>query len=218
MYWIRNCQNHFSLFDGKNGGCYQCNLGFVVSKDRRSCIDLKPYLEGIDSKESRDLLSCRIFKNERPGDCEPKETDWWTGTDPDFGEFGVNDNSYSSSTLNGIRIDYDCQAPPLPVDNADGDGGLEGGDGGGGGLGGGIDDLRARTLAKQALESGHWECGECLKDAVAQTNNMKCTAKRKTLSFNFKPKVNYTNVDQSVIEVLHYDDSFNCTTKDTKKP
>jgi hypothetical protein len=174
-------------------------------------------LEGIDSKESRDLLSCRIFKNERPGDCESNESDLaaWRRDE----EFGVSDNSYSSSenAKRGIRSDEPCQATPLPVDNSDGEGGgLEGGEGGG--LEGGIDDLRARTLAEQALESGHWECGECLKDAVAQTDNMKCTSKRKTLSFNFKPTVNYTNVDQSSIKVLHYDDSFNCTTKETKIP
>jgi hypothetical protein len=108
------------------------------------------------------------------------------------------------------------------VDNADGDGGHEGGEGGGGGGGrvleGGDDDLRARTLATQALKSGHWECGECLKDAQAQTNNMKCRSKRKTLSFQFKPTVNYTHVDQSTIELFHYDDSFECETHETKKP
>jgi hypothetical protein len=125
-----------------------------------------------------------------------------------------------------------CQAPPLPGDHAAGGRVLEGGEGGGGGrvleggegggggrvLKGGDDDLRARTLATQALKSGHWECGECLKDAQAQTNNMKCRSKRKTLSFQFKPTVNYTHVDQSTIEIFHYDDSFECETHEIKKP
>jgi hypothetical protein len=78
MYWIRNCRHHFSLFNGKSGGCYQCNPGFVVSKDQRTCVDLRPYLGSNFIKEARDVLSCRIFENERPGDCKPNETDDWT--------------------------------------------------------------------------------------------------------------------------------------------
>jgi hypothetical protein len=95
MYWIRNCQNHFSLFDGKSGGCYQCNPGFVVSKDQRSCVDLKPNLGSNSTKAAGDVLSCRIFKNERPGDCEHNETDLWLSING--GKFEPSDNSYSSS-------------------------------------------------------------------------------------------------------------------------
>jgi hypothetical protein len=69
MYKIRFCKNHFSVFDGKAGGCYQCEPGFVVSKDKRGCIDLKPYLKDEFNVESKFVLSCRIFKHERPGDC-----------------------------------------------------------------------------------------------------------------------------------------------------
>jgi hypothetical protein len=93
MYWVRNCKNHFSVFDGKAGGCYECNPGFVVSKDKRTCIDLKPYLNNKDTPQARKVLSCRIFKNERPRDCGPNETDLWT--EIKGWSFGPNDNSYS---------------------------------------------------------------------------------------------------------------------------
>jgi hypothetical protein len=213
MYYIRNCRNHFSVFNGKNGGCYQCNPGYVVSKDQRNCVDLKPYLGADSTKEARDVLSCRIFKYERPGDCEYDETDTWTYLEPGFGKFEPNDNSYSSSegAENGIRKgpysdnvdtfdDVDsCQAPPLPGAAGDGNG-------------------TARTLATQALEKGHWECGECLKDATADPNNMKCTSKTKKVLFHFTPTVKYENVEQSTIEVVHYDDTFKCVMEETKKP
>jgi hypothetical protein len=88
----------------------------------------------------------------------------------------------------------------------------------GGAGAGGVATGRARTLATQALEKGHWECGECLKDAKADTNNMKCTSKTKKFIFRFTPTVNYDNIDQSVIQVVHYDDTFKCEMKDTKKP
>jgi hypothetical protein len=201
MYWIRNCHNHFSLFNGKNGGCYQCNPGYVVSKDQRNCVDLTPYL-GAKTQEARDVLSCRIFKYERPGDCEYDETDHFTFWAIGFGKFEPNDNSYSSSETakNGIRkYKSPCEAPPLPV-------------------AAGVGNGTARTLATQALEKGHWECGECLKDATADPSNMKCTSKTKKFVFHFTPTVNYENVEQSKIEVVHYDDTFECDKKETKKP
>jgi hypothetical protein len=118
------------------------------------------------------------------------------------------------SEWNGIRSDLDCQAPPLSKAGAGGDG-ETGGETAGETAGG---FFRSRTLTTQALEPGHWECGECLKDAVASVDNMKCSTKRKTLTFQFKPMIDYKDVEKSRIEVLHYDDAFKCQAMDTKKP
>jgi hypothetical protein len=108
--------------------------------------------------------------------------------------------------LNGIRSDLDCQAPPITGAGAGGDGETGG------------ESFRGRTHTTQALEPGHWECGECLKNALASVDNMICKTKTKTLTFQFKPMIDYNDVEKSRIDVLHFDDAFKCQAMETKLP
>ena len=47
---------------------------------------------------------------------------------------------------------------------------------------------------------------------------MSCRAKRKTLTFQFKPEIDYNDIQKSNVSVLHFDDTFKCEGSYTKKP